>query len=205
MKKFPIFMTLLLLIAISVKAQDNDARYATELIKPGTPAPEFIISGIDNTASKPLKELRGKYVVLDFWATWCPDCRKEIPVMKAMYDEYASKGIEFIGISFDKDSAVLNKYIKDNGIQWIQHCEYKPWKETKISADYNIKWIPSIYLLDKEGKVMLATVMTEKLKKKLEEITSCNNCRNMADRCDGNRHGNCADNSKTPESHCCRK
>lgn len=210
MKTFSIFLTLLMLVTGTAAAQDNDAKYAAGLLKPGTQAPEFTISGTDNTAGKALKDLRGKYVVLDFWATWCPDCRKEIPAMKALYEEYASKGIEFVGVSFDKDPTVLDKYVKENGIRWMQHCEYKPWKETRISADYNIKWIPSIYLLDREGRVMLATVMTDKLREKLAEITSCAICPGHETQCNRDTHHRnsqncCQDNSNTANSHCHKK
>jgi thiol-disulfide isomerase/thioredoxin len=117
-----------------------------------------------------LEEYKGRCVVLDFWATWCPDCRKDIPEMKKLYSQYDSQGVEFIGVSFDTDKEVLNNYLKKESIHWRQVSELKKWKETTTSKTYHINWIPTLYLLDTDGKVILATVEIEKLKSKLEEL-----------------------------------
>lgn len=175
MRKFLFFTTVLLMLATVSKArtnnaaeEDDDAKYATELLAKGTAAPDFTIGG---KAGK-LSDLRGKFVVIDFWATWCPDCRKDIPKMKQLYEKYASDKVVFVGVSFDKTPDALEKYLKDNDVRWVQTCEYKPWKETQISKDYNIKWIPSIYVINPEGKVELATVMIEKVEKLLKNVKS---------------------------------
>ena len=114
----------------------------------------------------------GKPVVLDFWATWCPDCRKDIPAMKSLYDKYSPRGVRFVGVSFDKQRDALDKYIEENKVAWPQYFEGKQWKETVISQQYHIKWIPSVYVIDKDGKVILSTVMIDKVEKKLTEL--CN-------------------------------
>jgi len=174
MRRFLFFSALLLMFAAVSKAQtggadatgDDDAKYATALLAKGTAAPDFTIGGKAGS----LSSLNGKYVVIDFWATWCPDCRKDIPKMKQLYEKYASDRIVFVGVSFDKTPEALDKYLKDNGVKWVQTCEYKPWKETQISKDYHIKWIPSMYIINPDSKVELATVMIEKVESMLAKI-----------------------------------
>lgn len=152
-------------------AQDADSKYATELLRPGTEAPDFTIANSGTPADgTSLKDLRGRYVVLDFWATWCPDCRKDIPVVRDMHSLYASDSIVFVGVSFDKDAAVWRRCVADSSMAWMQHSELKPWKETRISQAYNIKWIPTLYLIAPDGRVALATVMPEKLEAELRRI-----------------------------------
>ncbi|MGN1264173.1 MAG: TlpA family protein disulfide reductase [Prevotella sp.] len=171
MKRFLTLTIMTLAIMTAVTAQDADSKYAVELLRPGTEAPDFVI---ENAAADyngtSLRALRGRYVVLDFWASWCPDCRKDISEMRSMSSDFASDKVTFVGISFDKDEAVWRKCVADSSLTWMQHSELKPWKETRISQDYHIKWIPSMYLIDPDGKVMLATVETEKLRKALESV-----------------------------------
>ena len=175
MKKIMFLAAMLLMCATAMTAQttaqgtaeDNDAKYATELLKKGAEAPDFNIGG----EICRLSNLKGKYVVVDFWATWCPDCRKDIPKMKELYAKYASEKITFVGVSFDKTPDALQKYVQENGVEWVQTCEYKPWKETQVSKDYHINWIPSMYVINPEGRVEVSTVMIEKVEQALKEIS----------------------------------
>lgn len=154
-------------------AQDIDSKYAASLIAEGSTAPDFSLSTPQGKRIR-LSSLRGKYTVIDFQASWCPDCRRDIPEMKRIYSEFHPLGVEFIGVSFDTDRAAWSKMIKDSDIAWPQVSELKKWKETKVSKDYGVNWIPSMVLTDPEGKVVLRTVMTSKLEKRLTELTSCN-------------------------------
>lgn len=149
--------------------QDDDAKYATELLKPGTEAPDFALATPDGKTVK-LSDMRGKYVVLDFWASWCPDCRKDLPAIAALHNTYAKRGVEFIGVSFDDKKENLVKAISNFNIAYTQVSELKKWKETQISAAYHIKWIPSMYLIAPDGKVVVSTVMKDKIAAKLAEI-----------------------------------
>jgi thiol-disulfide isomerase/thioredoxin len=172
MKKILTAIALALCTGISAMAQeqDLDAKYATEMLKPGVEAPDFTVIDAETMDDLPISTYRGKYVVLDFWATWCPDCRKDVPKMKELYGKYASDNVIFIGISFDKNDEVWMKYIRENGMEWLQHREQKPKNESQVSIDYHVKWIPSIYVIGPDGKIMLGTVMIEKLEKLLETI-----------------------------------
>lgn len=151
------------------QADDLDAQYAADLLKPGTEAPEIIASDLQGKQHK-LSDLRGKYIVIDFWASWCPDCVKDIPVMKKLYETYGSE-VVFLGVSFDHDKAKWEGCVAKNEIKWLQISTLERWKENPISADFHIKWIPSMYVIDPDGKVVLGTVMIDKLEKTLKKIT----------------------------------
>ena len=148
---------------------DFDSKYATELVKAGTHAPDFKMKTIDGKTFK-LSQLKGKTVVLDFWASWCPDCRKDAPEVVRMYKEYAPQGIEFVGVSMDTDMEAWRKACEQFGITYTQVSELKIFKETDIAKAYGVKWIPSMVVVDKEGKVALSTVLTYKVDKYLKEL-----------------------------------
>ena len=169
-----ILLAAFLMAATTVWAQfgpepDFDSKYATELVKAGTHAPDFKMKTIDGKTFK-LSQLKGKTVVLDFWASWCPDCRKDAPEVVRMYKEYAPQGIEFVGVSMDTDMEAWRKACEQFGITYTQVSELKKFKETDIAKAYGVKWIPSMVVVDKEGKVALSTVLTYKVDKYLKEL-----------------------------------
>ena len=151
--------------------KDLDAKYATNMLKPGTRAPEFKLKTYDAKEIK-LSQYRGSYVVLDFWASWCPDCRRDIPAMKALYEQFRDYGVQFVGISFDTDREVwAQTYWGKYQMHWTQVSELKKFrKNTVIDKLYKIDWIPSMYLVDPEGKIVMGTVEINKLKAKLESL-----------------------------------
>ena len=151
----------------TMMAQDLDAKYATDLLPVGTKAPDLVDA---KDSIHHITDFRGRCVVLDFWATWCGDCRKDLPEMKKLHQIYDLEGVEFIGISFDTDFSVLQDFMDKEHMGWRVLSELKKMKETKMAKDYHIKWIPTMYLLDTEGRVVLATVEIEKLKAKLAEL-----------------------------------
>ena len=140
-------ITLFLLLATAVVGR---AQTTTELLPVGTEAPDFQITN-DKTGEKIFrlsdwktktdadgKVVPGVWTVLDFWASWCPDCRKDMPKVKEISKKYLTK-IQLVGISFDTDKEKMNKYLSSNHYdQWMQYCEGKKWKETQISKDYHI-------------------------------------------------------------------
>lgn len=172
MKKLMFFV--LLVAATTAKAQfgpepDFDAKYATELVKAGTQAPDFKMKTIDGKTFQ-LSKLKGRTVVLDFWASWCPDCRKDAPEVVRMQQEYGPQGVEFVGVSMDTDVEAWRKACEKYGIRYTQVSELKKFKETDIAKAYGVKWIPSMVVIDREGKVALSTVLTYKVDKYLKEL-----------------------------------
>ena len=146
--------------------QDDDAKYATELLKPGTEAPDFALATPDGKTVK-LSDMRGKYVVLDFWASWCGDCRRDIPNMVRMHREYGDR-VMFIGISLDTDAERLRSFLAQNGVDYLQLCEGVKFRESAVAKLYGVEWIPSMFLISPEGKVVLSTVVSEKLEREMD-------------------------------------
>ncbi|MEO6847285.1 MAG: TlpA disulfide reductase family protein [Chthoniobacterales bacterium] len=99
-----------------------------------------------------LSKLRGKVVLLDFWATWCGPCKAEVPHVVEAYKKLHDKGFEIIGISLDQNKEALDAYIKENGMTWPQYFDGKGWKN-EISTRFNINSIPAMWLIDKKGMV----------------------------------------------------
>ena len=167
MKKVLAIVLFVSCVATTMVAQDLDSLYARDLLTAGTVAPSLTDEEGQTVA---LEKYRGQYVVLDFWASWCPDCRKDMPKMKELYARYGMEGVQFLGISFDTTREALDNYLKKESIAWPQVTELKKMRESEMAQAYHIKWIPSIYLLDPSGKVVLATVEIEKLERLLAEI-----------------------------------
>ena len=176
LQKSLLLLALLLMAATIAKAQseqkDFDDKYATEMVKPGTAAPDFKMKTPDGKTIQLSKFAKGKTVVLDFWASWCPDCRKDAPEMVRLYEKYRPYGIEFIGISMDTDVEAWKRAIEKYGIQYPQVSELKKFKETDIAKAYGVKWIPSMIIVGPDGEVKLSTVLTYKVDKYLKELTT---------------------------------
>lgn len=169
-------LVVLAMVAAPTKAQivpqtDMDTKYATELLKPGTMAPDFKLKNPEGKTFR-LSQLKGRIVVLDFWASWCPDCRKEAPEVVRLYREYHPKGVEFVGVSMDTDVEAWKRAISQYGIEYPQVSELRKFKETDIAKTYGVKWIPSMVVVGADGQVLLSTVLSYKVDRLLKENTS---------------------------------
>lgn len=116
----------------------------------GKQAPPF---SLENTEGKTVKleDLKGKVIVLNFWATWCPPCRAEIPDFIKVYDKYKSKGVEILGVSLDhKGWEVVRPFVKSNKINYPVLLG-----DQRIAQAYgNIRSIPTTFIIDRKGKVV---------------------------------------------------
>ena len=153
----------------AAKATDLDQKYATDLLKAGADAPDITLNTIDG---KPfaLKDLRGRYVVLDFWASWCGPCRQEMPNVKAAYAKYHDKGFDIVGVSFDKNMESWKNGVAKLGIEYTQVSDLKQMRESPVAKAYHIGWIPTVYVIDPQGKVALATVVSDKVSAYLHSV-----------------------------------
>ena len=163
-----ILITLMAIFTTTALAQNNaedpDLQYGTELLKSGTPAPDFSLNDI---SGKPIKmsALRGRQVVLTFWASWCPDCRAEVPLLKDMEAASDPRRIVFVSVSFDRTFEAFKAYANEQNMGGILLYDPAGKKDSSVGAAYHIKWIPSLYLIDAEGKVVLGTVVADKIAK----------------------------------------
>ncbi|OFY87310.1 MAG: hypothetical protein A3F72_17585 [Bacteroidetes bacterium RIFCSPLOWO2_12_FULL_35_15] len=135
----------------------------------GKPAPEITMNTPDG---KPLSlsSLRGKVVLIDFWASWCAPCRAENPNVVKAYNTYKSKGFDVFSVSLDKDLDKWQRAIEKDNLSWSNHvCDFKDWNSPVVQL-YNFNSIPSNVLIDSDGKVIAKDLRGEDLEKKLTEL-----------------------------------
>ena len=140
----------------------------TDAIKVGAEAPELILP-MPNDKDLALSSLRGKVVLVDFWASWCGPCRKELPNVKRAYAKYKNKGFEILGVSLDKDRAAWLEAISSEALTWPQVSDLKFW-QSEACQIYAVQSIPYTVLIDKEGKIIATNLRGADLDKKLAEV-----------------------------------
>ena len=134
----------------------------------GQPAPDFTMN---DSAGKPvaLSSLKGKVLLVDFWASWCGPCRAENPNVVKAYQAYGKKGFDILGCSFDQNRDKWLKAVKDDKLTWNQVSDLKGWANAAGKL-YGVNSIPANVLLDKDQKIIGRNLRGEDLMKKLAEI-----------------------------------
>jgi thiol-disulfide isomerase/thioredoxin len=112
---------------------------------------------------------KGKVTLIDFWASWCPPCRKDIPHLIELYKQYKDKGFEIVGVSLDRTNDAWVKGIKDLNITWPQMSDLKFW-QSEGAALYGVNSIPHTVLVDKDGVIIAKGLRGEALDAKLAEV-----------------------------------
>lgn len=110
-----------------------------------------------------LSKMKGKVILVDFWATWCGPCVAEMPKVIEVYNSFHEKGFDVIGISLDEDKDALQKFIKSNEMPWPQYFDGKGWAN-ELAKQYGIGSIPATFLIGKDGKVLGSNLRGEALK-----------------------------------------
>jgi peroxiredoxin len=134
----------------------------------GSAAPEIDLPTPEGKNVK-LSSLKGKYVLIDFWASWCRPCRMENPNLVNAYAKYKSKGLEIYGVSLDKEKGPWEAAIKQDNLTWVHVSDLQFWSSSAAKL-YNVSSIPKSFLLDKQGKIIASDLRGELLEQKLREL-----------------------------------
>jgi peroxiredoxin len=151
-----------------MKMQEEEMKRLSNLLPIGGEAPE-IRQQTPTGGTVALSELRGKVVLIDFWASWCRPCRIENPNVKRVYSKYASKGFEILGVSLDRDQAAWVKAIKDDGLPWKHVSDLGFWNNA-AAQEYGVQSIPYTVLVDREGKILDKGLRGEQLEARLAQL-----------------------------------
>lgn len=153
-----------------IKSNFNENKAVTEFlvkmaklksVQIGQPAPQFTINGVDGKPIK-LSDFKGKYVMLDFWASWCMPCRKENPNVVKAYHTYKDKNFTILGISLDKDPVAWKGAIAADQLTWAHASDLKDF-ESPTAVLYAIEAIPSSFVIDPSGKIVAKNLRGEEL------------------------------------------
>lgn len=162
---------------LSLKAFSPSSKYMPEmtsryqkekLLAIGAVAPEIKLKQPDGTELA-LSSLRGKVVLIDFWASWCGPCRRENPFNRKMYNDFKDKGFEILGVSLDNEAGRWKSAIAADSLTWKHVSDLGGWQSAPAKL-YQVSSIPATYLLDKEGKIIAKGLRGENLYAKLQEV-----------------------------------
>ena len=136
----------------------------------GKVAPDFEELKTDGKTKMKLSDLKGKVVLIDFWASWCGPCRKENPNVVKTYEKYKDAGFTVMSVSLDSDKAKWLEAIQKDGLVWPNHVSDLGGWQSKVGRIYGIGSIPQTFLLDKEGKIIAANLRGQALEAELQKI-----------------------------------
>jgi peroxiredoxin len=158
MKKSIIFLCIMTMTIISVNAAPSDIpsevssafeKAGLPLLDKKQPIKDFNFTLLDNSSVR-LSELKGKVVFLNFWATWCPPCKAEMPSMEKLYQRLKSRGLEMLAVNLRENKNTLDKFITENNLTFPVALD----ANGKIGSAYNIRYIPTTYIISRDSRII---------------------------------------------------
>ncbi|HVZ38245.1 MAG TPA: TlpA disulfide reductase family protein [Candidatus Kapabacteria bacterium] len=149
----PALVLILLLLSACSDTTSTNGPDGTPAI--GTQAPGFTQN---DTSGQPvsLSQFRGKVVLIDFWASWCPPCVAEVPNIKALWQKYKDQGLVVLSVSLDKSLDAWKTFIRLNELQWYQVADGRYW-DNAVARLYSVYDIPAMYLVGRDGRIVAGT------------------------------------------------
>jgi len=132
----------------------------------GTP-PDFTATDISGT-SLTLSALKGKVVLLDFWATWCPPCRVEVPHLIDIQKRFGKRKFLLISVSLDRDLDAARKFVREKGMDWVHIIDREAART--LAEKYQVEYIPSTFVIDRKGKMAANQLRGSDLREKIGEL-----------------------------------
>jgi peroxiredoxin len=131
---------------------EADRKQVRDTLTPGATFPDFDGKDLQGNALS-LSKFKGKVILVDFWATWCPPCVASVPEVQKVYNKYHDKGFEVVGISLDEEKDALEKFVKQRKLPWPQHFDGARF-DGKFAKKYGVNVAPTTYLIGRDGKII---------------------------------------------------
>ncbi|MCW3080327.1 TlpA disulfide reductase family protein [Segetibacter sp.] len=135
----------------------------------GSKAPDISLPNNKGEIIK-LSSLKGKVVLLDFWASWCGPCRQSNRKMVSLYKQYKDKGLEVFAVSIDGNKNAWSNAVQQDKTEWLQVIDVKAERGNELTQTWNLQYIPSTFLIDKEGTIIAAGPQKDELEKWLKRL-----------------------------------
>lgn len=157
--------TSIILIVLAAASGCEKPKYTPPL----PDAPEIVLPDVDGNTVR-LSSMRGKYVLLEFWASWCGGCRYDNPSLLATYNKFKGKNFTILGVSLDTRKDDWLKAIQDDGLTWTQVSELRDWSSSPTAASYNVHSIPDNFLITPDGKILAHNLVGKQLNDTLQRL-----------------------------------